>query len=271
MSHLLELENVSYRYPGQELYALQGASLSIRPGRKVVVVGRNGCGKSTLFLHCNGILKPTSGVLRLNGQPLSYHRGSLLELRRKVGIVFQNAEDQLFSASVAQDISFGPMNLGLDEADVRRRVQVAAETCGISDLLDRPVHALSCGQKTRLALAGVLAMDPQLIVVDEVLGNLDPWMRRQVLAVLDALVRQGKGVLMSTHDLGVARYWADAVVVMSGGRIVAEDAPGKVFGNSTLLKLICPQDPWEAGLSMEEPARESGVVRIIPGRMAIGG
>ncbi len=161
MNAILDLENLHYRYPGQHAQALSGASLSLRLGCKVVVVGRNGCGKSTLFLHCNGVLRPDSGVVRLDGRPVSYDRGSLIELRRRVGIVFQNAEDQLFSASVAQDISFGPLNLGLSEPEVRRRVQVAADICEISDLLDRPVHALSGGQKTRVALAGCLRWTPR--------------------------------------------------------------------------------------------------------------
>ena len=247
MSAILELENLHYRYPGQQIQAISGASLSIQPGCKVAVVGRNGCGKSTLFLHCNGVLKPDSGVVRLDGLPVSYDRGSLIELRRRGGIVFQNAEDQLFSASVAQDISFGPLNLGLGEPEVRRRVQAAAEICDISDLLGRPVHALSGGQKTRVALAGVLAMDPQVLVVDEVLGNLDPWMRRQVLSVLQELVDRGKTVLMSTHDLEVARHWADIVVVMGEGRVIAAGSPDGVFGNPLLASLVCPPDPGSRG------------------------
>lgn len=245
MTAVLELDDLYYSYPGQDSQALKGASLAVPAGRKLVVVGRNGCGKSTLFLHCNGILKPDRGVVRVDGVPLSYDRRSILELRRRVGIVFQSAEDQLFSASVAQDISFGPLNLGLSDAEVRTRVQAAAETCEIVDLLDRPVHALSGGQKTRLALAGVLAMDPQLLVVDEVLGNLDPWMQSQIVSVLQDLVDRGKSVLISSHDLGLARSWADVVVVMSEGRVIAADSPDRVFGDPALVSLICPADAWD--------------------------
>jgi cobalt/nickel transport system ATP-binding protein len=242
---ILELDNLHYRYPGQSTPALCGASLSIPAGSKIVVVGRNGSGKSTLFLHCNGILRPDTGTLRLDGRPVSYDdRGSLMELRREVGIVFQNPDDQLFSASVAQDISFGPLNLGLDEREVRRRVQAAAELCEMAELLDRPTHALSSGQKTRAALAGVLVMEPRVLLVDEVTGSLDPWVRRQILAIFQRLVAEGKTVLVATHDMQLARRWADLVVVMEAGRVIGVDHPDRIFANPTLRDLICPQDSW---------------------------
>lgn len=271
MRTILELDNLYYQYPGQDTPALKGASLTIPAGCKLVVVGRNGCGKSTLFLHCNGILRPKAGAVRLDGRELSYDRRSLLELRHRVGMVFQSAEDQLFSASVAQDISFGPLNLGLSEQDVRGRVLAAAETCDIVDLLERPVHALSSGQKTRVALAGVLAMDPQLLVVDEVLGSLDPWMRSQVLVVLQRLVDRGKTVLMSTHDLAVARNWADVVVVMNDGRVVAADSPERVFGDSDLVGLICPPDPWQSEAIAGEGAIRTRGEQEAVARLAGGG
>ncbi len=129
--------------------------------------------------------------MRVAGAPLAYTRRGLLEARRRVGLVFQSPDDQLFSASVAQDMSFGPLNLGLDAAAARLRVAAAADLCGVADLLDRPTHALSGGQKTRVALAGVLAMEPLLILADEVTAGLDPWMRRQVFAIFNRLAAQG--------------------------------------------------------------------------------
>ncbi|MFH1485911.1 MAG: ABC transporter ATP-binding protein, partial [Chloroflexota bacterium] len=138
MKSILELDNIHYWYPGQETPALKAATLSVPSGCRMAVLGRNGSGKSTLLLHCNGILKPREGTVRLAGRPVAYDRSSLRELRRQVGMVFQNPDDQLFSASVAQDISFGPLNLGLGEQEARHRVQVAAEMCEIADLLDRP-------------------------------------------------------------------------------------------------------------------------------------
>jgi len=244
MSTILRLEGIHYRYPGSPGPALRGVDLAIETGLKVAIVGRNGSGKSTLFLHCNGILRPDRGRVLLDGRPVGYDRLSLTELRRSVGIVFQNPDDQLFSASVAQDIAFGPLNLGLSEQVARRRVQSAAEDCGIADLLDRPTHSLSGGEKARVALAGVLAMEPRVLLVDEVTGSLDPWMRRQMLTILGRLATSGKAVVMATHDMAIARRWADLLVVMDGGRIVASGAPESIFGDAALASTILPPDPW---------------------------
>jgi len=126
----------------------------------------------------------------------------------------------------------------------RRRVQSAAEDCGIADLLDRPTHSLSGGEKARVALAGVLAMEPRVLLVDEVTGSLDPWMRRQMLTILGRLATSGKAVVMATHDMAIARRWADLLVVMDGGRIVASGAPESIFGDAALASTILPPDPW---------------------------
>ncbi len=155
----LELRSVSYRYPGRSEPALNDISLRVAAGRRIALLGRNGSGKSTLLLACNGIVRPQAGGIYLDRQPIAYDRASLRRLRRTVGVVFQNPDDQLFSASVAEDISFGPLNLGLNEAEARERVTTAAALCEITDLLEKPTHALSGGEKTRVALAGVLAMD----------------------------------------------------------------------------------------------------------------
>lgn len=244
MKPILELENLRYRYPGQPTPALEGVTLRLPQACKVAVMGRNGSGKSTLFLHCNGILKPEEGTVRFAGRPVVYTRTGLLELRRQVGIVFQNPDDQLFSASVAQDISFGPLNLGLSQQEAWCRVQIAAQRCEITDLLDRPTHALSGGQKTRVALAGVLAMDPTVLLVDEVTGSLDPWIRRQLLIIFQRLVAEGRTVVMATHEVDIARRWADFLVVMESGRVIAADRPDMIFADSSLRDRICPQDPW---------------------------
>jgi cobalt/nickel transport system ATP-binding protein len=239
---LLHLHNLHYCYPGQSKPALQGATLSLPAGVKVALVGRNGSGKSTLLLHCNGILQPERGAVSLEGRPVRYDRASLRELRRRVGVVFQNPDDQLFSANVAQDISFGPLNLGLSETETQARVTAAAELCNLTDLLNRPTHALSGGEKARVALAGVLAMEPALLVADEVTASLDPWMRRQVFDIFKRLVAQGKTVLLATHDLELARRWADLVVVMVAGRVVAAAPPTQVFADEELLSQLGPPD-----------------------------
>ena len=240
MSALLEFDDLHYAFPGSAIPALRGASLSIATGQRIALLGRNGAGKSTLLLHANGILRPAAGQVRLEGAPLEYTRRGLLRVRRQVGLVFQNPDDQLFSASVLQDISFGPMNLGLSITDVRRRVAEATDLCGISNLLDRPTHALSGGQKSLVALAGVLAMAPRVLLVDETTSGLDPWMRHQIFAIFDRLVEQGVTVLLATHDLTVARQWADTVVVMHEGRVVASAPPMQVFADPDLRVLVGP-------------------------------
>ena len=228
---ILELREVHYRYPGRAAEALNGVSLAFPGGQRIALIGRNGSGKSTLMLHCNGILRPQQGEVWLDGQRVTYDRRGLLSLRRRVGLVLQNPDEQLFSASVRQDISFGPMNLRLDEAEVRQRVQAAADLCDIAPLLDRPTHALSGGEKTRVALAGALAMDPMVLIADEVTGGLDPWMRRQAFAIFDRFVDRGRTVVLSTHDLQTARRWADLVVFMQAGRVAIVAPPEDVFGN----------------------------------------
>ena len=205
MTPILALRAVHYRYAGRAAEALNGVDVTFPRGQRIALIGRNGSGKSTLMLHCNGILRPQQGAVMLDGQPVTYDRRGLLNLRRHVGLVLQNPDDQLFSASVRQDISFGPLNLGLDEAAARQRVDEVAELCQVTELLDRPTHALSGGEKARVALAGVLAMDPQLLVADEVAGGLDPWMRIALFDILNQLVERGKTVVLSTHDLAVAR------------------------------------------------------------------
>ncbi len=242
---LLAFDQIVYTYPGQAQPALRGVTLSLAAGMRVALVGRNGSGKSTLLLHGNGVLRPAQGAVRLAHRRVRYDRAGLLELRRQVGFVFQQADDQLFSASVAQDLSFGPLNLGLPVDEVRRRVAEAAEICGLSDLRDRPTHALSGGERTRAALAGVLAMEPAVLLADEVTANLDPPMRRQVVSIFNQLVATGRTVVWSTHDLTVARRWADRVAVMDAGSIIAYAPPDQIFADAAILAQAGLSDPWE--------------------------
>jgi cobalt/nickel transport system ATP-binding protein len=225
----LRFENIMYCYPGLESPVLNGVSLSLNPGERVALIGRNGGGKSTLMLIANGILKPNSGFLLIDGQPIHYNRHGLMVLRKQVGIVFQNPEDQLFSASVLQDISLGPLNLGLTESQTLDRVLEVAEFCGLSKLLDRPTHALSGGEKTRVALAGILAMEPQFLFADEITNSLDPWMRRQIMDILDQWVERGHTVVLSTHDWSLAGSWPQRVIWMDKGKILHEGTPAQVI------------------------------------------
>lgn len=231
MTPILQFIDLHFRYGGASQPALAGANLTILPGQKLVLLGRNGAGKSTLLLHGNGILRPLAGMVRVGDQPIHYHRAGLARLRQQVGLVFQNPDDQLFSASVRQDISFGPLNLGLPHAAVEQRVQQAAEQCAVVDLLARPTHALSGGQKARVALAGVLAMQPQLLLVDEALAGLDPWMRTQMLTIFDRLAAQGVAIVLSTHDLAVARHWPDQIALMEAGQVVIVAPPAALLND----------------------------------------
>ncbi len=244
MTPILAFEDVYYRYPGQETFALHGFTLALPAGERIAFIGRNGSGKSTVFLHCNGLYQPQTGVVCFEGSVVEYDRRSLRRLRQQVGIVFQNPDDQLFSASVRQDISFGPLNLGLEEREVRRRVQMAAQLCEISDLLERPTHALSGGEKARVALAGVLAMDPQVLVADELLANLDPWVRLSILDIFHRLHRRGKTLMLATHNLDVVRRWATFVVVMDGGQAAFAGSPDELLADEALMARIGLSAVW---------------------------
>lgn len=235
MTPVFEFKDVHYSYAGQSHHALQQFNVSIPAGEKIAVVGRNGSGKSTFFLHCNGLYRPDSGQVFFKGEALAYNRGALKRLRQQVGLVFQSPDDQLFSASVAQDVSFGPLNLGLTETEARRRVQDAAELCEISHLLERPTHALSVGEKARVALAGVLAMQPDVLVADEPLASLDPWGRLAIFEILQRFYDQGKTILMATHNLSVVRYWATYVIVMQDGQAVFTGTPRALLTNQAVL------------------------------------
>ncbi len=236
----LRFENIVYTYPGIETPALNGVSLEINPGERIALVGRNGGGKSTLMLIANGILKPDSGRLVMDEQPVKYNRVGLKSLRHQVGVVFQNPEDQLFSASVLQDISLGPLNLGMTEICAREKVMEVAEICGLTSLLHRPTHALSGGEKTRAALAGILAMEPQILFADEITNSLDPWTRTQIMDILDQWVERGHTVVLSTHDWSLASRWPQKVIWMDKGRIIRQGLPDQIIPDP-----LNPAKEWE--------------------------
>jgi cobalt/nickel transport system ATP-binding protein len=236
MKPIIEFDNVSYRYGEQGHPALNGFSVCIPAGEKIAVIGKNGSGKSTFFLHCNGLYWPDEGVIKFMGEPLKYDRKSIKALRQRVGLVFQNPDDQLFSASVEQDISFGPLNLDLPEDEVRVRVQEAARLCEIECLLQRPTHALSGGEKARAALAGILAMQPEVMVCDEMMASLDPWVRLGIFAILDRLHAQGKTIILATHDFPIVQTWATYVIFMEAGGVKFAGTPQGLLDDRTLLE-----------------------------------
>lgn len=233
---ILEARNLSYSYEDSSSPALNGLSLSIARGSKIAVMGANGSGKSTFFLCCNGILKPDQGELLFKGQPVSYSKKNLLELRSKVGIVFQNPDTQLFCASVYQEISFGLLNLGIPEKEAAEAVEHIMETLGITDFRHRPAHALSGGQKKQVALADILVMKPEIMILDEPFAALDPVHTRIIRQQIDKMCTSGMTVLLATHNTDYALEWADEVVLLKNGRILSQDRPDKVLTDEKLLK-----------------------------------
>lgn len=235
---ILEVKDLHYVY-ADGTHALKGISLKIPRGKTTAVLGGNGAGKSTLFMNFNGILKPTSGRVIFSGKAVDYSQKGLKELRQTVGLVFQDPDSQLFSASVYQDVSFGPMNLKLPEQEVRRRVERWLERTGIPDLKDKPTHCLSFGQKKRAAIAGVLAMEPEVLVLDEPTGGLDPMGVSGVMKLLKETQEQlGISVVMSTHDIDIVPLYCDYVYVMDQGKVFIEGTPKEVFSQPDALRRV---------------------------------
>lgn len=226
---VIDLRGLHHVYPDGHR-ALDGVDLHIHPGERVALLGPNGAGKTTLVLHLNGILIPTSGSVTVSGLPVE--RSHLLEVRRRVGVVFQDPDDQLFMTTVAQDVAFGPRNLGLSAHEVDARVEEALTAVGMLDVADRPPHHLSFGQKRRVAVATVLAMRPEILVLDEPSSNLDPASRRELAEIVDGL---GITVLMVTHDLPYALQLCERSVVLSEGRVVADAATREVLSDGDLM------------------------------------
>lgn len=232
---ILEAVELDYSYP-DGTNALRNINFQVKKGEKLTILGSNGAGKSTLFMQFNGLYRPNSGCIKYQGQVISYKNKDLIELRKKVGIVFQDPDSQLFSSSVYQDISFGPLNLGLTEPEVEARVKQALIDTETTDLEDKPTHLLSYGQKKRVSIAGVLAMEPEVIIFDEPTAGLDPRHAREFMHLLKNLSHEGKTIIISTHDVDLAYSWSDRLVIMSSGEIIAHGEPGELFLRPELIE-----------------------------------
>ncbi len=236
--NILEVNDLKYNYPdGTE--ALKGITINVGKGETTAILGGNGAGKSTLLLCMNGIIKPTSGSLHLEGLPYAYSASALLDLRRRVGFVFQDSDNQLFSASVYQDISFGPMNLKLTREEVQARVNWAMEVTGTAALKDRPTHALSFGQKKRVAIAGVLAMKPEVMIFDEPTAGLDPSGVSEIMHLLRKTQDElGISIILSTHDIDIVPLYCDQAYVMHQGSMALHGTPAEIFSQKETMRKV---------------------------------
>lgn len=227
--HLVEFSRLGYAYPDGGV-ALSDISLRITHGECVAIIGANGAGKSTLLLQLNGSLSPTSGEVRVGDLPLS--KATLPQIRRAVGMIFQDPDNQLFMPTVFDDVAFGPLNLGLPPAEAERRAQAALAQVGTWHLRDKPPYLLSGGEKKRVAIATVLSMSPDILAMDEPSSGLDPLARRQLIALVKGF-RHTR--IIATHDMDMAAELCERIIVLDQGRVAADGASGEIFRDDALL------------------------------------
>jgi cobalt/nickel transport system ATP-binding protein len=253
MASILEARDVSFAYgPGK--WAIRGMNFALRFPRKVALLGANGVGKSTLMLLLNGTLRPHEGELIVLGQSMDYSRSGLQWLHRKVGIVLQDPDDQLFGATVEQDVAFGPLNNGISSEEARKLVMQTLDSLGITHLADRPIHELSLGEKKRVALAGVLVLEPEIILLDEPTAGLDFVGITSMLNLLGRLHEAGTTIVISTHDTDLAYEWAEDAWVLRDGHIAAQGPIEQVMREREVLRAAHLRTPWlvEMGLAFQE-------------------
>jgi len=244
---IIQTGNMCYTYPdGTE--ALNNINMEIKEGERAAIVGSNGAGKSTLFQHFNGILRPTSGLIKIDGEKINYKKNELIKIRNKVGIVFQNPDDQLFAPTVAEDVAFGPMNLGLPIDEVDKRVEESLEMVGMSGLGKKAPHHLSGGQKKRVAIAGILAMKPEIMVLDEPTTGLDPKGVDQVMNILYKLNQEDMSIIVASHDVEMVTQFADKIFVLHQGEIIGQGNPEEIFNDYETLKKAHLKPPKSAEL-----------------------
>ncbi|MCS7251218.1 MAG: energy-coupling factor ABC transporter ATP-binding protein [Anaerolineae bacterium] len=251
MGLLIEAEGLVYIYPDGHP-ALQGVSLRMERGEKVAVVGPNGAGKSTLLLVLSGLLRPTAGVLRVEGRQVGNKDGR--RLRTQVGLVFQDPDDQLFSLTVFDDVAFGPIYQGLSEQEVRERVTQALDAVGMAWAASRISHHLSVGEKKRVAIATVLALRPEILLLDEPTAGLDPRGRRELIGLLRDLPQT---MLVATHDMRLVAELLPRVIIMDQGRIVADGPTSEILRDERLLEAHGLEPPYPCPAAWNElPTRE---------------
>jgi cobalt/nickel transport system ATP-binding protein len=252
MTAALTLRDVAYCYPdGTD--AVRGVSLSVEPGERIALLGPNGAGKSTLILHLNGVLRPSAGEIAVSGVALA--DDTVRDVRGRVGLVFQDPDDQLFMTTVYDDVAFGPLNMGLPQAEVDRRVHEALHAVGLADTASRASQHLSFGQRKRVALATVLSMSPDLLVLDEPSSNLDPRARRQMVELLSSLATT---MVVATHDMDLAWELCGRAVIMDAGTIVADGPAAELLADEALLQAHGLELP--PALRLRDAARSGPVI-----------
>lgn len=253
---MIRTEALTFSYP-DGTRAIVNVNMEIKGGEFVAIMGANGSGKTSLLKLLIGLLKPSSGKIFLNGK--EYRKIKDKEVFETIGMVFQDPNDQLFAATVEQDVAFGAVNLGMRQEEVALRVGTALKTVGIPDLAAKAIHTLSYGQKKRVALAGVLAMKPKIILLDEPTGGLDPRSITPIMLLLRQLNRDhGISMVLATHDVDLVPLFCDRIIVMHEGRIITQDSPQNILGNPELARKVFLRSPRIAHLT-EILQREDGI------------
>ena len=232
--NIIETRDLTHVYRGK-IKALDGINFSAKPGERIAIIGANGAGKSTLFKHFNGILKPTRGEVFIKGE--SVNKKNILDVRRTVGVVFQDPDDQIFAPTVKQDVAFGPMNLGLAPDVIEKRVHEALELVRLTGFEERAPHHMSTGEKKKVAMAGILAMQPEVLVMDEPTAGLDPGAAIRFIRLINDMNRYlGITIITATHEVDIVPLLADRVCIMSGGKIIGDGTPQEIFSTDELIK-----------------------------------
>lgn len=244
---LIEARDIHFAYDEKEI--LNGINLAVYEGEKIAVMGSNGAGKSTFFLNLNGVLSPDRGEILMEGKRIG--KKELKELRKRVGFVFQDADSQIIASNVRAEISFGPMNMGLKKDEVIKRVESAIEYMDLKGFEDRAPHYLSGGEKKRVSIADILAMETEILIFDEPMAALDPVNSENVEKILNRLHSDGKTIIIATHDVDFAYRFADRIIVFYDGNIIADGSPWEIFNKSEILKKANLKKPavmtiWEA-------------------------
>ncbi len=232
--NIIETRNLTHVYRGK-IKALDGVNFTAKRGERIAIIGANGAGKSTLFKHFNGILRPTGGEVLIKGESITGK--NILDVRRTVGVVFQDPDDQIFAPTIKQDVAFGPTNLGLGEDVIEKRVCEALETVRLTGFEERAPHHLSTGEKKKVAIAGILAMQPEVLVLDEPTAGLDPGGAVRLIRLINEMNRYlGITTIIATHEVDIVPLLADRVCIMSSGRIIGDGSPQEIFSTDELIR-----------------------------------